>query len=258
MDLDEKNQKHLERQLIASERKLGQYDPQTISVGLNLARIYVEQGRFDKAEPLYLRDLHFFERMEGEDGICVAFSCSRIGAFYEAYGKFDQAEAMYLRELKIIACIDDNFLPVRIAKLLKVSLSQENFSKAQKYCDSLMNLIITILREDYNNDDDYVSDLSDLLNEMAWAYHEKGWKEQALGLYLRGMELYEFFGGTDQPMMAFLSHGMGLFCREAGHSILAGKYLNQAVELAQMLWGPDDPDTIRFKKNLTALSILHQ
>ena len=67
----------------------------------NLAALYSSQGRYAKAEPLYLRSLEIVEKALGKSHPHVAASLNNLAALYESQGRYAKAEPLFLRALSI-------------------------------------------------------------------------------------------------------------------------------------------------------------
>ncbi len=79
----------------------GNEDPQ-FAFGLNqLARLYEDQGKYNEAEPLYLRSLSIREKQLGENHPTVATSLNNLALLYNAQGNYADAQKLSQRALTI-------------------------------------------------------------------------------------------------------------------------------------------------------------
>jgi len=60
------------------------------------------QGRYDEAEPLYLRALGLAEGFCGQDQPVVATICNNLAVLYKYTGKFDEAAQLYRQALPLL------------------------------------------------------------------------------------------------------------------------------------------------------------
>ncbi len=67
----------------------------------NLAELYREQGKYAKAEPLYVRALAILERHVGAEHPETARILGNLAVLYKMQGKYAQAEPLYVRALAI-------------------------------------------------------------------------------------------------------------------------------------------------------------
>src|SRR3954452_21792402 len=71
-------------------------------VGLNnLAGLYLVQGRYAEAEPLYKRGLDIEEKALGRDNPGVAIGLNSLAELYRVQGRHSEAELLYERSLMI-------------------------------------------------------------------------------------------------------------------------------------------------------------
>jgi tetratricopeptide (TPR) repeat protein len=68
----------------------------------NLALLYDSQGKYDEAEPLYIRSLAIREKALGPEHPDIAGSLNNLAELYRSLGKYDEAEPFYIRSLAIL------------------------------------------------------------------------------------------------------------------------------------------------------------
>jgi tetratricopeptide (TPR) repeat protein len=66
-----------------------------------LATLYDSQGKYDEAEPLFLRSLFIREKQLGENHPDVATNLNNLASLYESQRKYNKAEPLYRRSLAI-------------------------------------------------------------------------------------------------------------------------------------------------------------
>jgi len=64
--------------------------------------MYVAQGQYALAEPLYKRSLTIWEKALGPDHPDVAASLNNLASLYKSQGQYAQAEPLYKRSLAIL------------------------------------------------------------------------------------------------------------------------------------------------------------
>ena len=67
----------------------------------NLANVYLRQGKYEQAEPLYQRSLSIKEKNLGPDHPSLTFTLNPLAELYRAQGKHETAEHFYQRALTI-------------------------------------------------------------------------------------------------------------------------------------------------------------
>ncbi|HLG77550.1 MAG TPA: tetratricopeptide repeat protein, partial [Ktedonobacteraceae bacterium] len=68
----------------------------------NLAALYYQQGKYEEAEPLYLRALAICEQVLGSEHPDTAMSLNNLAALYYHQGKYEQAVSLMKRALGIL------------------------------------------------------------------------------------------------------------------------------------------------------------
>ncbi len=63
--------------------------------------LYLPQGRYADAEPLYKRSLVIYEKTLGKDHPSVATTLNNLGGPYQDQGRYGEAEPLYKRSLAI-------------------------------------------------------------------------------------------------------------------------------------------------------------
>ncbi|MGB6167049.1 MAG: tetratricopeptide repeat protein [Geitlerinemataceae cyanobacterium] len=66
-----------------------------------LAELYESMGRYNEAEPLYVRSLSISEQQLGADHPSTATSLNNLAGLYESMGRYNEAEPLYVRSLSI-------------------------------------------------------------------------------------------------------------------------------------------------------------
>ena len=77
------------------EAILGDDHPDTLSSINNLAALYRSQGKYDKAEPLYVECLAKRKEILGDDHPDTLSSMNNLAGLYRSQGKYDKAEPLY-------------------------------------------------------------------------------------------------------------------------------------------------------------------
>ncbi|MCH8133033.1 MAG: tetratricopeptide repeat protein, partial [Myxococcales bacterium] len=73
------------------KRVLGEEHPSTLSTMNNLAILYEDQGRYDEAEPLYLKTLEIRKRVLGEEHPSTLSSMNNLAILYWSQGRYAEA-----------------------------------------------------------------------------------------------------------------------------------------------------------------------
>jgi tetratricopeptide (TPR) repeat protein len=81
------------------EKSLGTDHPRVANSLNNLAALYLEQGRYAEAEPLYRRSLVIYEKSLGPDHSDVATPLNALAGLYYEQGRDADAESLVKRSL---------------------------------------------------------------------------------------------------------------------------------------------------------------
>ena len=63
--------------------------------------LYIDQSRYEEAEPLYRRSLVIREKVFGPEHPAVAQSLNNLASLYDTQGRYSEAEPLYKRSLVI-------------------------------------------------------------------------------------------------------------------------------------------------------------
>ena len=80
---------------------LGEADPRFATTINNLALMFMKEGRYAEAEPLYRRSLAVHEKALGPDHPSVGTTLNNLAGLFEAQGRYAEAEPLYRRTLSI-------------------------------------------------------------------------------------------------------------------------------------------------------------
>ena len=75
--------------------------PDTLHSMHDLALLYQNQGRYDEAEPLYVKSLELRRRMLSEEHPDTLQSMHNLAMVYENQGHYDEAESLYVKTLEL-------------------------------------------------------------------------------------------------------------------------------------------------------------
>jgi esterase/lipase superfamily enzyme len=102
----------------------------------NLAGLYEDEGRYDKAEPLYKRAIAIDEKVLRTDHPIVAWMRINLGSFYKSQGRYDDAEPLLQSALEINEKV---FGPTH-PKLANILSQLGDLYRLQHKCDQAENL----------------------------------------------------------------------------------------------------------------------
>ncbi|MEI6260933.1 MAG: serine/threonine-protein kinase [Deltaproteobacteria bacterium] len=88
--------------LHVAEQAMGYNHPDVATCLNNLAELYIKQGQYAHAEPLYKRSLAIIKKVRGPDDLKMAKSLNNLAFLYMKQGQYVQARLLYNRSYAII------------------------------------------------------------------------------------------------------------------------------------------------------------
>jgi tetratricopeptide (TPR) repeat protein len=215
----------------------------------NLAELYKSQGKYEKAEPLYLQALELDIRLLGDNHPDVATSLNNLANLYKSQGKYEQAEPLYLQALELYThLLGDNHphVAASLNNLAALYESQGKYEQAEPLYLQALELYTHLLGDNHPH-------VAASLNNLAALYGSQGKYEQAEPLLLQTLELYTHLLGDNHPHIATsLNNLAGLYEFQGKYEQAKPLYL-QALELSKRLLGDNHPHVAASLNNLAGL-----
>ena len=184
-----------EKAKTAASRELSPTNAQFSTLLNKLAGLYQDQGKFDKAELLYLQALDLDKRKLGEKSSEYATSLSNLALLYVDQAKFNQAENLYIKALQITKeTLGDKHPDYAITLDNLASL----YSKMGKYdqAEVLFSQALQIRKEVMGEES---SEYASSLNNLGAMYDEQGFSIKAEPLFLRSLQIRKEAFGVISP-----------------------------------------------------------
>jgi CHAT domain-containing protein/tetratricopeptide (TPR) repeat protein len=253
--------------------------------------IFVDQGLYSQAEPLYRRALTITEKVLGPVHANTGYSLLNLAMLYRDQGLYSKAEPLLRRALAIFenalgpdhpdtatslnnlaALYSDQGLYSQAEPLYKQALSIREKILGPDHPDtaaSLNNLAVLYsdqglysqaeplykqalaIREQILGPDHPVTAQS--INNLAGLYRDQGLYSRAISLQRRALAIYEEVLGLDHPATAASLNGLALIYRKLGLYSEAEPLYQRALTIRQETLGPEHPDTAMSLNNLALL-----
>jgi tetratricopeptide (TPR) repeat protein len=227
----------------------GNEDPQFALSLHQLALLYKSQGKYNEAEPLYLRSLSIYEKQLGEDHPHVATSLNNLALLYRNQGKYEEAELLFLRSLSIMEKQLGENHPDVAASLNNLALlydSQGKYNEAESlYLRSLF------IREKQLGENH--PDVATSLNNLAELYRNRGKYEEAEPLYLRSLSIMEKQLGKNHPFVASSLNNLALLYDSQGKYNEAESLYLRSLSIMEKQLGKNHPFVASSLNNLALL-----
>ena len=176
----------------------------------NLAVLYKSQGRYDKAEPLYIQALELTKRILGENHPDTATSLNNLAALYDGQGRYSEAELLYIQALEIRkSFLGENHPDTAISlnNLAALYDYQGSFEEAEALYIQALKISKKVLGENHPH---YVLSL----NNLALLYHFQGRYEEAEALYIQALKICEQVLGENHPNTKIIRKNLEILQRK--------------------------------------------
>lgn len=236
--------------LAIRERALGPDHPEVAQALNDLAKVYIDQCRFEQAELLLIRARRICENsLEPADRSSLAEVLTNLGVVCREEGRYDEAEVAYRRALAILedALGDDHpDLARPLNNLAGVYLDRDDIQARNVLARSLAIKEKT-LGPDHPN-------VAYSVENLAIVYRNLGNYAQAESLHMRALAIREKTLGPDHPDTALSLHGLANVYRDQARYDEA-----EALHLrALAIWDKSlDPGHVHIAHGLGALALLY-
>ncbi|CAM9212844.1 unnamed protein product, partial [Ectocarpus sp. 8 AP-2014] len=232
------------------------------------SEFFLQEGKYEEAEPLYIRSLAIDEKVYGPDHPKVATSLNDWARLLESQGKYDEAEPLYERSQSIRETVLGPEHP-DVAQSLN---NRAGLLTSQGKHDEAEALYRRSLAIDENVYGPAHPKVATGLNNWAALLKSQGKYDEAEPLYQRAQEIVERSLGRDHPNVATILNNRALVLgKQLGRSSLgssafvapiafkyeeAGRVHERSFAIRERLVGRDHPH-LAIKLNNWASS-LHQ
>ncbi|MBD2022002.1 tetratricopeptide repeat protein [Leptolyngbya sp. FACHB-36] len=217
---------------------------------LNQAGYYLyEQGRYEKAEPLYVRSLQIHEQHLGKDHPDTAQSLNNLAALYESQGRYDTAESLYARALQICeqqSGQDHRNTASSLNNLAALYELQGRYEAAEPLYVRSLHICEQHLGKDH-------PDTGGSLNNLAALYESQRRYEAAEPLYVRSLHICEQHLGKDHPDTATILNNLAVLYRVQGRYKAAEPLYVRSLHILTSKLGLTHPNTQQARTNLAIL-----
>ena len=262
------------------------------AVSLNqLALLYKYQGKYNEAEPLYLRSLSIVEKQLGENHPDFSASLNNLALLYQNQGKYNEAEPLFLRSLSIKEePLGENhpLFATNLNNLAQLYDSQGKYNEAEPLFLRSLSIVEKQLGENhplvatslnnlaslYNSQGKYNEaeplflrslsiienqleenhpDFATSLNNLAEIYQSQGKYNEAEPLYLRSLSIWEKELGENHPLVATSLNNLAELYRNQGKYNEAEPLYRRSLSIWEKELGENHPDVASSLNNLAVL-----
>jgi tetratricopeptide (TPR) repeat protein len=226
--------------------KIGDEEPEMLSMRCGLSVCYREQGRWKEAEELQVRDLEICSRVLSEEDSVVLTGMANLSVIYIQQRKYDEAEELQERYLGLCSRIHGEEHPdtlICMSNLATIYSGQERWEEAEDLDSRVVEISERVLGEEH-------PDTLTRISKLAIVYSTQGrWKEaEKLDLYV--LKISKRVLGEEHPQtlrtMASLASRYRYQERWKKANILSG----QVMDISAKVLGWEHPDTLNAISNL--------
>jgi serine/threonine protein kinase len=214
---------------------VGADHPSPLTTRHGLAELYRDQGKYEKAEPLYLELLRLREKVLGADHPYTLDAKNNLAVLYRDQGKYEKAEPLYLEVLRLrekVQGADHRSTLSAKNNLAELYRAQGKHEKAEQ-----LYLEVLILQEKVLGAD-HPSTLT-TKHGLAVLYERWGKPERAEPLRRQRLDFDRGKAGADSPTTAGAMAYLGLNLLQQKKHAEAEKLLRDCLRILQKAQ-PDD------------------
>jgi tetratricopeptide (TPR) repeat protein len=214
-----------------------------------LAFLYDSQGKYNEAEPLYLRSLSIRENQLGKNHPNVATSLNNLAALYHNQGKYKEAENLRLRCLEIERkTLGENHpqFAASLNNLAGLYTSQGKYEDA----DPLHLRSLSIREKELGENH---PDVATSLNNLASLYYFQGKYKDAEPLYLRSLSIWENQLGENYSDVATSLNNLATLYLYQGKYNEAEPLFLRSLSIMEKQLGENHPHVATSLNNLAGL-----
>lgn len=251
---------NLNKALQIRETILGAEHVETADSLSNLAALYMAQGTFEQAEPLYLRVLEIAQTNLGAEHPDIIPPLNKLATLYMIQGKYDDAEPLNLRALKIkekalgLGHPDTAASLLNLAHLLwlqgKYDQAEPYYQKATRIYEALIlakGILPANGKTPANTGSKKVFSPGKALKP-----HSK-----TTSIYQKDLQIREIVHGTDRPDDAGLLTTLASLYWLQGNYDGAASLYQKVLDIREHEMGPDHPETAKALNNLATFYDSH-
>jgi len=214
----------------------GPLDPRLAASLNNLASLYLLQGKYSQAEPIFLRALEIQEKILSPNHPEIAAILNNLGELYNAQGKYDRAEELFQQALEIREKTlgpDRQEVSTSLKNLAQLYYTKGKYSTAEKLYQRSLSIQVKALGAENPV-------VAETLNELAKLHAAQGNYGLADTTYKRALALQENAYGVEHPKLAETLNNIGRFYMELGRYTRAEPFLKRALDMNEHFLGQDN------------------
>lgn len=246
---NQNNSNDLESQITEYEKSENILSVDYANLLNNLAMSYYSEGKYDIAEPLYLKALEIKKKKLGDKHPEFANTLNNLALLYLYQDKYQKAELLLLKALEInkLALGEKHINYANSLNSLALLYdNQDMYSKAETSYLKSLEIRKEILGE---NSEEYATSL----NNLASFYFNQGKYSESEKLMLKALEISKNVLGEKNPNYAKLLNNLAVFYNNQSKFLEAEPKFLKALQIRKELFGEKNIDYATSMKGLAGL-----
>ncbi len=238
-----------EKALSYARERLGEKHPSTLASLNILAVLYGAQGRYERAEPLYVEALALRKEVLGEKHPNTLDSLNNLASLYYSQGRYDQAEPLFVEALALRKEVLGEKHPNTLDSLNNLAVlygAQGRYERVEPLLVEALALNKEVLGEKHSN-------TLNSLNNLAVLYYSQGRYDRAEPLFVETLALHKEVLGEKHPNTLIGRINLASLYRTQGRYERAEPLYVKAVALLKEVLGEKHPSTLSSLNNLAEL-----
>ena len=215
----------------------------------SLANLYVDQGKYKKAAPMYEHALSICENYFGKNSMSIICFLENIAILKEMQEKYDESEAVYHRIIKIVIksrCCDKSVIATILHNLSQLYHKQKRFKLEKNICNIVLLIRKKMLGEKH-------IDTAGTMNNLANNYLCYGNHSAAEGLYQNIFAVYKKNFNINHVCIAETMNNLaGIYCIQEKYGESESMLL-EAIRIFKEKFPDGHPRIELFQKNYDEL-----
>jgi tetratricopeptide (TPR) repeat protein len=226
--------------------ELQRSNPESLETINEIAEVFVDEGKYREAEPLFLRVLEARRRALGDRDPATLATMNALGAVYANEGRYADAEPLYRQVLQVRRQLLGEKHPdtlLSMNNLARLVMDQGRYAEAEALCIQVLEDRRRVLGDAHP--DTLIS--QDNLGRM---YINEGKYEEAERILAAVLEARMRVLGERHPDTFISANNLAVAYRKQGKSEEAVHLLRTTLERQRSWLGEENPDTLLMTNNL--------
>ena len=233
-------------QSLATRRRLGEENLETVASMNGLAKLYLSQGRLVEAEKIYTRILDLRLRIQGEEHPDTLMSMSGLAHVYRQQARYTDAEKLFSRTLEVRRRAQGDDDPETLYSARDVATcfyAQRRFAEDEALLRPTLEKMRRVLGNDHPNT---------LMTEhdLANAYEAQGRHAEAEELFREALDGQRRILGPDHPDTLRTMNSLAVLYDHEERYAEEEPLLLDALDKQRRVLGEDHQDTLNTLTNL--------